>query len=225
MDDRPCARSLPPNRSPHREQCPVRGWTLLATKTPEHVCQSKRRPLSALGPARQCSDAHSGSAKQHAELTPQRFDARLMIWQQRNEPTVHSQPGTLVHETHLLQARAPLLRLAVGALAASIGRRPGLLQASSGLSLLRSWRSSRVVRVSMPSAFGRGVPRAQQHGDIWPQWTRTGPSEPDFDGKKQRDGGRAAGRQGAAQHPVWLTACRGHAAPGQQPRRQHQQTR
>lgn len=108
VDDRPCARSLPPNRSPHREQCPVRGWTLLEMETPEHVCQSNSGPSSALDTGRRCSDTKSGTAKQHAELMPQRFDARLMIWQQRNESVVDSQPGTLVHETRLLQGQAPL---------------------------------------------------------------------------------------------------------------------
>ena len=53
---------------------------------------------------------------------PQRFDARLMIWQQRNKTTVHLQPSTLVRETHLLQARAP---------SSTGGRRAGSAHASS----------------------------------------------------------------------------------------------
>jgi hypothetical protein len=101
-----------------------------------------------------------GRQKQQSRMMPQRFDSRLMIWQQqRNESGVRSPPKTLVHETHLQHARAPLSASIAGG---EHGRR---LLASLLLLLPTRRRHWSVAKKAAESAVRGGVP--------WPSSTAT----------------------------------------------------
>jgi hypothetical protein len=85
-----------------------------------------------------------------------------------------------------------------------------LLDAHASSSLAkRVWRLQRTRRCS----------QAQQHGDIWPGWSRAGPSEPDFARRTERWRSRTLGsRSGTLADSMWWTGrlhcdLTSHASP------------